>query len=193
MLPADHARFPGVAIVLKNGQTVHLRPLTTADGEALADCYADIPPEHIRFYCPYPLDREHALRNASRADSPTEVVLVAETADRRIAGYAWYRWSDGAPASSFGICLRPAYQGQRLGRALMTRLLAIAREVGPRVMSLTVQLANTRAVKLYTSMGFTVVREQTRQPDPARGFAEEPEYYMELTLERTAEQELRAR
>ncbi|OPZ87361.1 MAG: ribosomal-protein-alanine N-acetyltransferase [bacterium ADurb.Bin429] len=184
MLPSDQTRFPAIEAVLKNDETVNLRPLTTADGEALAEFYANIPREAIRFYGPYPLDREHALLNASRADSPTEVVLAAETSESRIAGYAWYRWNEGAPTSVFGICIRPAYQEQRLGRALMTRLLAIAREIGPPVMSLTVQLANTRAVTLYTSMGFTPLREQTRQADPTRGFAEEPEYYMELKIER---------
>jgi ribosomal protein S18 acetylase RimI-like enzyme len=184
MLPSDQTRFTAIDAVLKNDETVTLRPLATADGEALAEFYAAIPLEHIRFYCPHPLDREHALLNAGRADSPTEVVLVAETPEGRIAGYAWYRWSEGAPASTFGICIHPAYQEQRLGRALITRLLAIARHIGPPVMALTVQLANTRAVHLYTSMGFTPLREQTRQPDPTRGFAEEPEYYMELKLER---------
>jgi ribosomal protein S18 acetylase RimI-like enzyme len=49
-------------------------------------------------------------------------------------------------------------------------------------MALTVQHANARAVRLYTSMGFVPIREQTRQADPAEGFSEEPEYYMERVM-----------
>lgn len=183
MTPDEQARYPVITATLPNGSAVTLRLLNAADGEAMAEFYADIPMEHIRFYCPYPLDHAQALTNAAKANSPTEVVLVAETAEGRIAGYAWYRWSKPDDArSGFGICIRPAWQEHRLGRALMTRLLAIARQVGPPIMGLTVQLANVRAVKLYTSMGFAVVREQTRQADPARGFAEEPEYYMEMPV-----------
>ncbi len=183
MTPEDRMLYPALPAPLKNGETVHIRPLTPDDGEALAACYTQVPHEHIRFYCPYPLDRAQALANAAKADSPTEVVLVAEANGKVIGGYAWYRWSPpDAERSNFGICLQPAYQNLGLGRALLTRLLEIARHLGPPIMSLTVQHANVRAVKLYTSMGFVPLREQTRHHDPARGFAEEPEYYMELRV-----------
>jgi len=46
-------------------------------------------------------------------------------------------------------------------------------------MSLTVQLANNRAVALYHKMGFTIVREQMRAASEACGFPAETEYYME--------------
>ena len=59
----------------------------------------------------------------------------------------------------------------------MRRLLEIAQTVGPLVISLTVQKANPRAIRLYRTMGFRLVREQTR---PASNwFPAEPEYYME--------------
>lgn len=177
MTPEDRAAYPPVEATLRNGSTVTLRWLTPADGEALADFYADIPREAFRFYCPHELDREHALANAARADSPLEVVLVAD-AGGGIVGYAWYRWSaPEAERSTFGICLRPAHQHLGLGRALMTRLLEIARHLGPAVMDLTVQHANPGAVALYTSMGFVPVREQVCAE--RFGFPEEPEYYME--------------
>ena len=180
MTPEAIARFPALPATLRNGLGALLRPLAPDDGEVLAAFYAEVPREDIRFYCPHPLDREHALRSASRAHSPQEVVLVLEVPGVGIGGYAWYRW-EGADAerSGFGICISRACQGVGAGKLLMTRLLEIAREIGPAVMCLTVQLANAPALALYRQTGFRVVREQTRQHDPAFGFGPEPEYYME--------------
>jgi len=179
MRPEDQPRFPRLEAVLQDGRVVTLRFLREADAGALGDFYESVPREDFRFYLPHALSREEAAAEAARADDPCFVCLVAETDRGALAGYAWYRWEPGADKSGFGICIRRGWQSAALGGALMTRLLDIAAEVGPPVMRLTVQLANTRAVALYRRMGFEVVREQTRQANPEFGFDEEPEYYME--------------
>lgn len=177
MTPDIMQQFPAITIRLRNGQEGIIQPLTPEFGEALATFYAEVPREDIRFYDPHPLNREFALGNAERACGPCEVVLVCMLPDAKIGGYAWYRWKPDAPVSDFGICIAPKCQRQGLGRMLMTRLMEIAKVIGPPVMSLTVQLANARAVALYRSMGFEVVREQML--GPRHEFAAEPEYYME--------------
>ncbi len=183
MTPDNMQIFHAITLMLKNGGEAVIRPLTRDDGEALAAFYAGVPCEDIRFYCPHPLDREHALRNAANAESPLEVVLVLETPAQPIAGYAWYRWGNAdADESGFGICVSSACQGSGAGKALMTRLLEIAREIGPPVMTLTVQQANARGVALYRQMGFRIIREQTRAASPQYGFGEEPEYAMALRV-----------
>jgi ribosomal protein S18 acetylase RimI-like enzyme len=179
MRPEDQERFGPVHAALRDGREVILRPLSATDGEALGDFYESVPSGDYRFYCPYPLTRERALQNAREADGPFGVTLVAQEPDTgRILGYAWYRWKDESSAKSdFGICIRRGHQDVGIGRTLMTRLFEIARCVGPPVMQLTVQLANTRAIELYRKMGFVVVAEQMRQPTEA--FPAEPEYRME--------------
>ena len=177
MREEDQSRFPPVLHVLKNGHRVTIRPLALKDGPALADFYQSVPAADVRFYCPHLLTREKAMENAAAALSPLQVVLVVEAADSRIAGYAWYRWeSEHSSTSSFGICIRHSFQGLGAGRALMCRLLEIARVIGPPVMGLTVQKANPKAFALYRSMGFLAVREQLRATD------NEPEYYMQLKV-----------
>jgi ribosomal protein S18 acetylase RimI-like enzyme len=172
---------PAERVRLKDGRFVTIRSFAPADGAALGEFYESIPRSDERFYCPHPLTREKAAEEAAQAAGPRFVGVVAEAEDGRIAGYAWYRWkADESPASGFGICVRPEYQGAGAGRALMARLLAVARRFGPPVMGLTVQVANGRAVALYRSMGFRVVREQVR---PAfDGFPAEAEYRMELRV-----------
>ena len=181
MTPADQQRFPPVAITLRNGTPAVIRPLAETDGEALAEFYAGIPPEDVFFYAPHPLTREYAFKNAAQAASPTEVVLVLEPAGGGIGGYAWYRWPVGADISGFGICVARSFQGAGAGQQLMSRLLEVARTVGPPVMSLTVQKRNPKGVELYTKMGFRIIREQVRTADG------EPEYHMERRVREIAD------
>jgi ribosomal protein S18 acetylase RimI-like enzyme len=182
------SQFPPQVATLKDGRRLTLRLLAEDDAEALGDFYESMPRETWRFYCPSKLTREDAAKKAARALNPTVVCLVAvDETTGQIAGYDWYRWRNAeGRASVFGICLREAYRGIGLGRALIQRLLAIAHllgrsyKFGPPVMSLTVQLANPRAVALYTKMGFRIVREQVR--GQVADFPAEPEYTMEQTL-----------
>ena len=180
MTPETQAQFPPISVRLKDGRTVEVRPLHSADAPALAAFYASVPREDLRFYYPHPLTAGKAAENAAAAQSPTQVVLVLETDQRQIVGYAWYRWrTPDDPASSFGICIRRDYQDSGAGRAIMKRLLEIARVAGPPTVTLTVQKANARAFNLYRAMGFRVVREQMRPERAEMGMAAEPEYAME--------------
>jgi len=182
------SQFTPQVAALEDGRQLTLRLLAEDDGEALGDFYESMPRETWRFYCPPKLTREDAAEKAAHALSPTKVCLVAvDETTGQIAGYDWYRWkNEESRAGVFGICLREAYRGIGLGRALIQRLLEIAHllrrgyKFGPPVMSLTVQLANPRAVALYTKMGFRIVREQVREQ--IADFPAEPEYYMEQTV-----------
>ena len=174
MREQDLLRFPRTEVALRDGRKVTIRALAPDDAEALADFYESIPEEDHRFYCPHALTREKAAAKATEALSPCFICMLAETQDRQIAGYAWFRWQDeNSRSSTLGVCIRRDSQGMGAGTALLSRLLEIAQTVGPPVMSLTVQKANSRGVGLYRKMGLRVVREQLRKGDS------EPEYYME--------------
>ena len=183
MTPEQIAACPATAVILRDGSSALIRPLLPDDAEALVTFYAEIPREDLRYYYPHPPVRAHVLAYLENALSALNVSLVLALPDGRIGGLAFYRWpTPEAEESSFGICLARACQGRGAARLLMTHLLAIAREIGPPVMTLTVQLANTRAVTLYTSMGFTVLREQMVAHAPELAYPDEPEYAMELRL-----------
>ena len=181
MKASDRDRYPPVKVALRNGAEVVLRLLSADDGEKLGDFYEQVPREDFRFYCPHPLDMAHALKNAANALSPLEIVIVLDTPDGRIGGYAWCRWREGASEiGGCGVCVGRDWQGLGAGGWLMWRLVEIARDIGPAVMSLTVQKANARALSLYKQAGFKIGREQVRAA--SHGFAAEGEYYMELRL-----------
>lgn len=179
MTPEQQSRFPSIPALLKNDAIGHLRPLTLSDGPALAEFYAAITWGEFRHYTAYPLSPLTAARIASEALGEFRSTIVLTGVDGRIGGYAWFQWKEGARESVFGICVRREFQNVGAGAALMRRIADVGKEVGPAIMSLTVQLANARAVALYQKQGFKIVREQMRPEIAQYGFFAEPEYYME--------------
>ena len=176
MDPEQAAKVQPVTVDLKHGKRAVIQPLRQSDSEALATFYARVPLRDKRFYYPHPLDREQALKKAASAGSPFFVCLTMFVAGE-IVGYAWYTWESAeSEASGFGICVLPEFQEVGAGTCLMRRLLELAECIGPPRMHLTVQKANTRALRLYHRMGFRVVREGVRQA--LLGFPEEPQYWM---------------
>jgi len=59
------------------------------------------------------------------------------------------------------VAVSPAHQGRGVGRALLTRALASARQAGVRTVELTVTEGNRPAVALYRRLGFLTRRRMT--------------------------------
>lgn len=94
-----------------------------------------------------------------------DAAVVAMHGERPI-GAAWYRhFSEDAPGFGFvapdvpelAIGIVDGYRGAGLGRAILDALLERARHDGVRGISLSVEIANARAVKLYQRTGFEVL------------------------------------
>jgi GNAT superfamily N-acetyltransferase len=78
-------------------------------------------------------------------------------------GAAWYRlFPEDAPGYGFvdvtvpeiAVAVEESFRGQGVGRALMTTLLDLACRQGVSMLSLSVELSNSRAYYLYSSLGF---------------------------------------
>ena len=55
------------------------------------------------------------------------------------------------------VCISPEVQGKGYGRMMMERLMDVARERQAEMMILEVRPSNTRALKLYLSLGFNEI------------------------------------
>jgi ribosomal protein S18 acetylase RimI-like enzyme len=55
-----------------------------------------------------------------------------------------------------GICVQDGWQGLGIGRTLMARIIAEAKELGKFGLQLTVMQDNLNAVALYQSVGFII-------------------------------------
>ena len=106
---------------------------------------------------------EEALRDALFGDDPAAAVLVAETDEGEIAGFALYWTTFSTFLGRRGIWLedlfvRPAHRGKGFGRALLGALRA---RTDGRV-EWDVLDWNERAIRFYDSLGAAPVEGWTR-------------------------------
>ena len=74
-----------------------------------------------------------------------------------IVGTLFLERDDDEEASIFGFAVEPSLQGRGIGRAALRHACEQLRADGARRISLDVDVANDRALGLYTSIGFTPV------------------------------------
>ena len=84
---------------------------------------------------------------------------MARTADGDVAGIHWTKRRDDETGEVYNLAVHPGAQGGRLGAVLLRAGLAHLQECGCRRVMLWVDLANERAVRLYTAQGFEVAWE----------------------------------
>lgn len=138
-------------MTLKNGRAITVRLKTPDDGGALGEMLASCSERTSYFFHPYPLTRESGLKVAADENI---ICFVAFADDGAAVGYVWIGREGDAPM--LGICVRDGWQELGVGRALMERIIAEAKNLGKKGIQLTVMKDNARAIALYQSLGFVI-------------------------------------
>jgi ribosomal protein S18 acetylase RimI-like enzyme len=82
--------------------------------------------------------------------------------DGAVVGTLFLERDNDEEASIFGFVIEPSLQGRGIGRAALRQACEQLRADGARRISLDVDVANDRALSLYTSIGFTPVTTEDR-------------------------------
>jgi RimJ/RimL family protein N-acetyltransferase len=123
------------AISLRSGRTVRVRPIRPDDAERLIQAHAGLSPEtqYRRYLAVKPALSLKDARYLVRIDGRDHVALVAtplDDPDRIVAVARFVRLAEDPTAAEFSIVLGDGYQGERLGSALLQRLIEVARAAG---------------------------------------------------------------
>lgn len=107
-------------------------------------------------------------------------VLLARVGDvpAGSAMYSEYGTTDAADANLFGMWVDPAFRRKRVGRALLSSVVAFAREAGKRRLLLHVMADNAEAKVFYERAGFAFTGQRPSHPDDGSA-----ELEMELRIE----------
>jgi L-amino acid N-acyltransferase YncA len=92
--------------------------------------------------------------------APGKRVYVAEDATGAVVGSAYTTPNYGGPAAGIanaGFMVDPDRSGQGIGRALAEHVLTAAKADGYRAMVFNAVVETNPAVKLWTSLGFTIL------------------------------------
>ncbi|MFJ2595249.1 bifunctional acetate--CoA ligase family protein/GNAT family N-acetyltransferase [Streptomyces erythrochromogenes] len=172
-------------VVLRDGGTARIRPITTEDAGRLVSFYEQVSDEskYYRFFAPYPRLSDRDVHRFTHHDYVDRVGLAATVGEEFIGTVRYDRIGpDGRPASApadeaeVAFLVQDAHQGRGVASALLEHIGAVARERGIRRFAAEVLPANTKMIKVFTDVGY----EQKRS-------FEDGSVHLTLELEPTAE------
>ncbi|MFD5752743.1 GNAT family N-acetyltransferase [Streptomyces sp. NPDC127033] len=164
--PRDHA-YPGhweADVVLRDGATARIRPITTEDAERLVSFYEQVSDEskYYRFFAPYPRLSDRDVHRFTHHDYVDRVGLAATVGGEFIATVRYDRTDErGLPASApadeaeVAFLVQDAHQGRGVASALLEHIGAVARERGIRRFAAEVLPANSKMIKVFRDAGYT--------------------------------------
>ncbi|MGW7438712.1 bifunctional acetate--CoA ligase family protein/GNAT family N-acetyltransferase [Streptomyces sp. NPDC054849] len=172
-------------VVLRDGGTARIRPITTEDAGRLVSFYEQVSDEskYYRFFAPYPRLSDRDVRRFTHHDFVDRVGLAATIGGEFIGTVRYDRiGADGRPASApadeaeVAFLVQDAHQGRGVASALLEHIGAVARERGICRFAAEVLPANTKMIKVFTDAGY----------QQKRSF-EDGSVHLTLDLEPTAE------
>ncbi|MEU9178853.1 GNAT family N-acetyltransferase [Streptomyces sp. NPDC048550] len=172
-------------VVLRDGGTARIRPITTEDAGRLVSFYEQVSDEskYYRFFAPYPRLSDRDVHRFTHHDYVDRVGLAATIGEEFIGTVRYDRIGpDGRPASApadeaeVAFLVQDAHQGRGVASALLEHIGAVARERGIRRFAAEVLPANSKMIKVFTDVGY----------QQKRSF-EEGSVHLTLDLEPTAE------
>jgi RimJ/RimL family protein N-acetyltransferase len=146
-------------VVLRDGSSVHVRPVRATDAPAVRAFFERLSPRSIalRFFCGFP-DLDRAVSWATDADDQHRYGLVAtSSADGRVVAHAgWEREPDHPERAEIAFAIADAMQHNGLGTILLGQLTQAADQAGVAVLSAEVLPQNHRMLHVFRDSGFPV-------------------------------------
>ncbi|MFV2194920.1 GNAT family N-acetyltransferase [Nocardiopsis sp. LOL_012] len=142
-------------VVLTDGGTAHLRPITAADADLLRDFHSRLSPETIyyRFFAPYPRLSDRDVERFTTVDYEDRVALVATISGVLVAVVRYDKLAPDEAEVAFVV--EDAQQGRGLASVLLEHIGAAARERGVRRFIADVLPENRRMINVFREAGYT--------------------------------------
>jgi acetate---CoA ligase (ADP-forming) len=153
-------------IVLRDGSTVHVRPVRTGDRDAIHEFLTGVSEDSIwcRFFTAANLDWASDL--SADVDYRDRYALVAETGHpRRIIAHATFIRA-GADRAEVAFLVSDRWQGKGITTILLAHLAETARQLGVTTFIADVLPGNHRMIEVFRKSGFAV--EVRSAPDAIR-------------------------
>ncbi|GAA2646719.1 GNAT family N-acetyltransferase [Streptomyces vastus] len=163
---SDRHEYPAhweADVVLRDGGTARIRPITADDADRLVSFYEQVSDEskYYRFFAPYPRLSAKDVHHFTHHDFVDRVGLAATVGGEFIATVRYDRINaEGLPASApaneaeVAFLVQDAHQGRGVASALLEHIAAVARERGIRRFAAEVLPANNKMIKVFTDAGY---------------------------------------
>ncbi|MFD0278699.1 GNAT family N-acetyltransferase [Kitasatospora sp. NPDC127111] len=159
----DYPQHWEADILLRDGGTARIRPITPDDAGRLVEFYEQVSDQskYFRFFAPYPRLSDKDVRRFTHHDFVNRVGLAVVIRDRFIATVRYDRIdADGRPSETgtdaeVAFLVQDAHQGRGVASALLEHIAAVAQERGIRRFQAEVLPENRKMVKVFTDAGYT--------------------------------------
>ncbi len=192
----DESHYPPhweADVVVSDGGTLHLRPITPDDAEALVRFHAGLSmrTRYLRYFSAYPTIPRRDLIRFSHVDHVHRVALAGWLGGEIIAVGRFDRLTEPDPAgrlAEVAFVVADAHQGRGIGSVLLEHLVEIGRELGVARFEAVVLAENQAMMRVFLQAGF----EASRRLAGSEVSLEFDIAATERTREVMAERELRA-
>ncbi|MFI5647761.1 GNAT family N-acetyltransferase [Kitasatospora sp. NPDC051705] len=159
----DYPQHWEADILLRDGGTARIRPITPDDAGRLVEFYEQVSDQskYFRFFAPYPRLSDKDVRRFTHHDFVNRVGLAVVIRDHFIATVRYDRIdADGRPSDTgteaeVAFLVQDAHQGRGVASALLEHIAAVAQERGIRRFQAEVLPENRKMVKVFTDAGYT--------------------------------------
>ena len=148
-------------VVVADGGTVHLRPLTPGDADALVAFHATLSARtrYLRYFSAYPTIPARDLIRFTHVDHVDRVALAAWLGGEIIAVGRWDRLPSAEPdlpgcIAEVAFVVADAHQGRGIGSVLLEHLAAAARELGVERFEALVLAENATMLRVFLDAGY---------------------------------------
>ncbi|GAA1783340.1 GNAT family N-acetyltransferase [Streptomonospora arabica] len=142
-------------VVLTDGGTAHLRPITADDGDLLRAFHSRLSPETIyyRFFAPYPKLSARDVDRFTNVDYESRVALIATISDVMVAVVRYDKVAEDEAEVAFVV--EDGHQGRGLASVLLEHIAAAATERGVSRFIADVLPENRRMINVFREAGYT--------------------------------------
>lgn len=158
-LPAGYPKEWEADVLMSDGGTARLRPITPSDRGLLVEFYTRVSPESkfLRFFAPYPRLSERDLTRFTEVDYVDRVALILTIGGRMVA-IGRYDRIEGDEAE-VAFLVEDSQQGRGAGQLLLEHLAQAARERGITRFTAEVLPQNRKMAQVFSDAGFKVAKQ----------------------------------
>ncbi len=146
-------------VLLRDGRTAHLRPISPADAELLVEFYSQVSDQskYFRFFAPMPNLSERDVERFTHVDYDQRVAFVLTVADKIVAVGRYDVISEEPDSrAEVAFLVQDQHQGRGMGQILLEHLAQAARERGVKRFVAEVLPDNRRMIQVFRDQGYQV-------------------------------------
>jgi acetyl coenzyme A synthetase (ADP forming)-like protein len=147
-------------ILLRDGSSLHLRPIRPEDLNALMEFHKRLSPRsvYLRYFSPLPELNEERARELTNVDYENTFALVGELGGRLVGVARYYRDEKAPDRAEVAFLIEDALQGRGIATRMLERLAEIAREKHISTFEAYVLGDNRKMMDVFMHTGFEVER-----------------------------------